>query len=706
MNTASPGSQQNTDNEYLKLLSIFHYVAGGMRGLPPLCGLLAPIKRTVVGVLLSLCCCVVALPAEQPVKSTQVLEPPLSTEQIHALVTPLDSSMDQIQSLIDKAAAVGAETRYFKVSLAVLKRYRKEVFDMKLAKEPYVMHHTARWLLECAARTKQGLEDAIRHPQDTIHVPNIDLQKLEVREGCFLSGHHPVILAGLCGWASPKDFDYLSSIGCTVFAEEMGPTSVFPEEGKPHDINALTTVLDAAAQHNMKVDLLLSPHYIPQWAYDKWPDLDPENRRKINPFMPWDVRSPHLKEILSRFLDVLIPQVRDKSALLDYDLINEAWYRPFAHLDDTIVTNFMKTHPSVERADVPEQYTTEQVTEFTKWYAGEVRKRDARHPIYAKVLTSQEVLCVDREAFGDTLTANGMDSYPEYPDPTGVLAADFAWTLLRIDFHRSLTPGKPILDGEYHPCAGAYDMPDAYFRTAMWAPALHGKDSTALWVYGRVDEVSSDWHANGGEVLGHSALDFLRLAKEIHAFQRQRGSIAMYYGGYHDNYRSAGDPGNGIREAYLASLFQDSDIGMLTEKRVQSGALSHYKVIVLPAGCSPSPVVARRIEDFRKAGGAVVQCQPKTTAKDLWPIIHSAVASVDVKKLVSADQWGVECRSMRLGGRCIFYLINYKREPVDVELRSRWPLTAILELRTQTRSRGDRLHLEPLEFKLMEVRAK
>ncbi len=618
------------------------------------------------------------------------------------MLTPLDSSIDRIQSLIEKAAAVGAETRYFNVSLAVLKRYRKEVLDMRLPKEPYVMEHTARWLVECADRTEQGLEEAIRHPKDTIRVPNVNLQKLEVREGGFHSGNRPVMLAGLCGWASTKDFDYLSSIGCTVFAGEMGPASVFPEEGKTHDVNALTTVLDAAAQHNLKMDVLLSPHYIPQWAYDKWPDLDPENRRKSNPFMPWDVRSPHLKEILSRFLDVVIPQVRNKPALLDYDLINEAWYRPFDHLGQAIVTNFMKTHPSVKREDVREQYTTEQVTDFMKWYAGEVRKRDARHPIYTKVLTSQEVLCVDREALGDTLSANGMDSYPEYPDPTGVLAADFAWTLLRIDFHRSLTPGKPILDGEYHPCAGAYDMPDAYFRTAMWAPALHGKDSTALWVYGRVDEVSSDWHANGVEVLGHSALDFLRLAKEIHAFQRQRASIAVYYGAYHDNYRGGADRRNGVREACLASLFQDSDIGMLTEKRAQSGALSQYKVVVLPAGCNLPPAVSRRIQDFRKSGGAVVQCQPKTAAKDLWPVIHSAAGSLHIKKLVAADQWGVECRSVKLGGRRIFYLINYQREPVDVQLRSSWPLTELLELRTQTRMQGNRVHLEPLEFKLME----
>ena len=33
MDTASPNPQQNTDNEHLKLLSIFHYMVGGMAAL-------------------------------------------------------------------------------------------------------------------------------------------------------------------------------------------------------------------------------------------------------------------------------------------------------------------------------------------------------------------------------------------------------------------------------------------------------------------------------------------------------------------------------------------------------------------------------------------------------------------------------------------------------------------------------------------------
>jgi hypothetical protein len=661
------------------------------------------MKRTITTVFLLLSCSVAGLAKGAQGQDTPDAKPVLRPEEIKPLVSPLASSMERIQSLIDKAEAAGAETRYFKVSHAVLKRYAREVFEMKLPKDPYVMERTARFLVDCAARTERGLEEAIRHPQDTIRVPDVDLQNLEVRDGSFFSGSRPVMLAGLCGWASPKDFDYLSSIGCTVFAHEIGPNSVFPEEGKPHDINAMIAVLDAATTHNIKIDLLLSPHYMPKWAYDKWPDLDPENRRENNQFMPWDLRNPHLKEILTSFMDVVIPRLRNQKALLDYDLINEAWYRPFKHLNEAMVIDFMKSNPAVKRADVPEHYTTRQVNDFIKWYTGEVQKRDARHPIDVKVLTSEEVLCVDREALGDMLTANGMDGYPEYPDPTGVLAADLAWTLLRVDFHRSLTPDKPILDGEYHPCAGAHDMPDSYFRAAMWAPALHGKDSAALWVYGRVDDVSIDWHANGVEVLGHTALDFLRLGEEIQAFQRQRGVIAVYYGGYHENYRTKGERDQGIREAYLASLFQDSDVGILTEKRAQSGSLSQFKVLVLPEGCNPTSDVSRRIADFKRTGGVVVQCPSKTEAKDLWPAIHGAVGSVHTGKLVSTDQWGVECRSVKLGNRRLFYLINHNREPADVQLKSAWPLADMVELRTQTHWQGDRVHLEPLGFKMMEA---
>jgi hypothetical protein len=48
--TASPGSQQNTDSEHLKLLSIFHYVVGGMAAFFAC----IPILHLVIGLFLIL----------------------------------------------------------------------------------------------------------------------------------------------------------------------------------------------------------------------------------------------------------------------------------------------------------------------------------------------------------------------------------------------------------------------------------------------------------------------------------------------------------------------------------------------------------------------------------------------------------------------------------------------------------------------------
>ena len=50
METASPGSQQNTDSEHLKLLSIFHYVVGGMAAFFAC----IPIIHLVIGLFLIL----------------------------------------------------------------------------------------------------------------------------------------------------------------------------------------------------------------------------------------------------------------------------------------------------------------------------------------------------------------------------------------------------------------------------------------------------------------------------------------------------------------------------------------------------------------------------------------------------------------------------------------------------------------------------
>jgi hypothetical protein len=214
---------------------------------------------------------------------------------------------------------------------------------------------------------------------------------------------------------------------------------------------------------------------------------------------------------------------------------------------------------------------------------------------------------------------------------------------------------------------------------------------TSCWMYGPGDAVSLYWHPEGVEALGHTALDFVRLGPEIHAFQRQQGPLAVFYGG------------PGLREAYLACLFQDVDVGVVTDKRVQQGRLADYHVLVLPEGCDPQRETMRRIEAFEKGGGVVVECPPGLEGEELWPLVRRGVLEAGLEKRVAADTWGIECRSLLLGGRRLFYLLNHRRRAVGLRLDSEWPLAGAVELRTARRVDAGRLRLEPLDVMLFEA---
>jgi hypothetical protein len=418
--------------------------------------------------------------------------PTFSREDLEAIIRPLDAAVPRTEALLDRAKGAGLDTRYATVSLAVLKRYRGEALAMLDHRDPFAAQRAAEFLVECAARTERELSDAIAHPEQALRVPAISLRDLKCREGSFFSGNRPVILAGVCGWFSPGCFDQLSATGFTVLSIEIGPNSTLAADNQPTPggMDGIKAVLDAAAEHNMVCDLLLSPHYFPGWAREKWPSTDVTGwRQQTNGFMPWTITDPRFRDVVAQHLAVAIPQIRDRPARLSYDLVNEAWYRLMPDFPADRWQAFRREHARMDEWTALPAFAAQNVTDFVRWYVAEIHQHDATRPIHMKTISTEEVLNVDREAVGDLLTANGMDAMPSWPDWSGRLAADFAWPLLRHDFHRSLTPDKPIMDAEYHISGGTYPMPAAYVRAALWALALHGRDVSSCWVYDRVDSV-------------------------------------------------------------------------------------------------------------------------------------------------------------------------------------------------------------------------
>jgi len=626
------------------------------------------------------------------------MNPPDPTkEDTEAVLAPLAARLPAIDALFDEAESKGIDTRYPRVSRTVIERYRNELFQMLKKGRRFFALKSAEYLAQCGERLQAELEALIAKPDLAIDYPDISLGDLRCRDGSFFSGDRPVMLAGVCGWFNPSYFDELADMGYSCVSAEVGPRHTVTEDGgaQYESLDGITAVLDSAAAHNMAVDLLLSPHYFPGWARERWPGTDAIGlRRRLNNFMPWTLTDPHFRDIVAQHMAIAVPHVRDHPALLSYDLINEAWYRAIPDYPASRWEEFRAAHPEVDELQALSDISTENVTEFLRWNMAELSKHDTGHPVHIKAISTEDSLSVDREAAGDVPTANGMDAMQSWPDLSLRLAADFAWPFLRHDFHRSLQPDNPIMDGEYHMTAGAEDgahMPDRYAYAALWGMALHGRDMGCNWVFHRVDTASVYWHIDAVEALGRTALDLVRLGPEVHAFQRQTGPLALYYGGVN------------TAHAYSACLFQDHSVGVVTDKRIRDGRLDAYRVLVVPGPKEWPDNVQEQVDAFVGAGGSVVELPQCTDLEVLWRKVREAVRRACPAPPVRVGTYGVECRSLERDGRGLCYLLNHRRDAVAVRPETAWDLTTATDLRTLRPLNAATLELAPLELRLLEV---
>jgi len=626
------------------------------------------------------------------------VDPPEPTrEDIEAVLAPLTEALPAIDALFDEAKSQGVDTRYPRVSRTVIERYRSELFQMLEEGRRFFALTSASYLVRCAERIEAELEAVIANPDLAIDYPDVSLGHLRCREGSFFSGDRPVMLAGLCGWFNPSHFEELSNMGYSCISTEIGPRHTVTGDGGAsyEGLDGIQAVLAAAAAQNMAVDLLLSPHYFPGWARERWPGTDATGlRQRLNNFMPWTVTDPHFRDVIARHVAITVPYLRDHPALLSYDLINEAWYRAIPDYPESRWTDFRQAHPETDELQALSDVSTANVTEFLRWNMAELSKHDTVHPVHIKAISTEDSLSVDREAVGDILTANGMDAMQSWPDLSLRLAADFGWPFLRHDFHRSLQPDNPIMDAEYHMTAGAEDganMPDNYAYAAIWGTALHGRDMGCNWVFHRVDTASVYWHINAVEALGRTALDLVRLGPEVHAFQRQTGPLALYYGGVN------------TADAYYACLFQDRDVGVVTDTRIRDGQLERYRVLVVPWPKEWPRDVQENVDAFETAGGAVVKLPHTSDLDALWRLVREPMAAQCPEPLVRVGTWGVECRSLKHGGRGLCYLLNHRRDSVTVKPHTAWHLADARDLRTDRPLDASTLELAPLELRLFEV---
>ncbi len=425
----------------------------------------------------------------------------------------------------------------------------------------------------------------------------------------------PVFFCGLGHFGQVReDIPRFPSYGVNIIQIEVGPSITFPTEDKV-DLTALKNVakvLDNAAKHNIMVNVLLSPHYFPAWAMNKWPHLG----KGGGGWLGFCVDDPAAKQVIEQFLRVAVPLLKDKPALHSFCLTNEPLLIDTVNCDNTKglwvdylkrvhghigTLNFRYGTPYASFDDVPYSgdaqacdwtfFNQQRFAGWHKWMADIIHQLAPNVPTHAKVMSNamnagQVGFNTDQELFGNLLEINGNDCYsfptgnPDWPMDPWMLNTSY-------DLQRSFAR-KPVFNSENHisPDGSQYYIPAEHFRTALWQGAIHGQGATTIWVWER--DYDNKWGFLGNildrpacaQAVGTTCLDLNRFAEEVTALETARARVAILYS--MSSVIRHGQHTDAAMRAYQALNSCGVKIDFISEKQLAAGKGADYRMIIVP----------------------------------------------------------------------------------------------------------------------------
>jgi len=451
-----------------------------------------------------------------------------------------------------------------------------------------------------------------------------------------------------------RDLEKLNSFGMNIIQVEFGPQSVLVAEDQVSTaaIDGFVKLLDRAAKAHAAVNLLVSPHYFPEWALAKWPHL----RDASGGFIGYDVHAPEARALLERFLRTAIPRIRHHPALHSICLSNEPvftevtksrfvrekWQRWLVAEHGTIdqlnrrwgtsYRDFQAVGvPPTEFRDAPivcdfVRFNQEAFAEFHAWMAGIIRELAPDVPLHAKIMVHAAMMrhahgiwSVDPQLFAELSDYNGNDCI-KYLHAEGPWACGWQMENAGYDLQRRVAD-KPIFNSENHliPDGTLDEVPPEHVANVFWQGAVHGQSATTTWVWERTYETG---HAFTGsimhrpacvEAMGHAGLDLMRLAEEVTAFQRMPIEVALVWSP--TSLLTGPEHLDVSGRVYEALNFCGVRVGFVTERQLTACAetgrlaapLADVKLIVL-AGVTRLPPKA--IEALKKRNACLALGKP------------------------------------------------------------------------------------------------
>ncbi|MCS7192467.1 MAG: beta-galactosidase [Armatimonadetes bacterium] len=420
------------------------------------------------------------------------------------------------------------------------------------------------------------------------------------------------------------DIEKFPNYGINIIQIEFGPNSIFPSEGVVSDapIRETLSILDRAAKAGVAVNLLISPHYFPEWMLEKYPHL----LKRREGFLQYCLHAPESQDLLKRYIATIIPPLKDHPALHSICLSNEPvnveepcefalrdwhnWLRNrhgnIQNLNQRWGTNYLDFSKvplpnPFDLSHVPRPMSLDVFRFNQDWFAGwhkmladMVKAIAPDLPVHAKAMTwtmlndGDVLFGVDAELFASFSDINGNDSVNFYSHGVGEFAQSWLLNAMAYDLQRSVKDA-PVFNSENHVIADRENkyVPPEHVRAVLWQDAVYGQSATTIWVWERTFDPKSDFAGSimhrpaCAEAVGLTCLDLNRLAEEITALQKAPPQVAILHsisslvwdGGRYTDCRN---------KLYTALTFTGVKIGFVTERQLERGILPNEPVLFVP----------------------------------------------------------------------------------------------------------------------------
>lgn len=470
-----------------------------------------------------------------------------------------------------------------------------------------------------------------------------------------------------------RDIHLLSDLGATLIQQEKGPGSL--KQNGEINSNArefIRELLNRGKASGMKVDFLLSPHYMPSYVFEASPDA---RLAGASGFSKYSIDHPAIRGKIRDWIQIVMPLLRDSPALLSVCLANEPTYahsgrEPYSRA--AWIAYLEKTHGTITRLNsiygtayanfdavpAPEPVRPDGLLQQRAWFdwvrfnqhhlAAWIRwMNDEVKSVAPEILTHTKVMA---NIFKRSFLAQGTD--PELICAVTDIAGNDAWAYsgashgyaydwqsaqMWYDLLHSFRD-QPVYNSENHfirDAAPAVHISPSHTRSILWQGAIHHQGATAMWVWDepRDHDTSGNISLRPANVwaAGKTLLDLRRLAPEVAALSSARARVALLYSVPSIYWEETYTPT--ATAAYSALMFLGHPVTFISENQLAAGIRSRANekidTLILPRATHVSAAAISGIRQFIAQGGQVLAIGADNLAFDEYSQKHT----VDFGKL-------------------------------------------------------------------------